>query len=189
MKNDQHITLRRKAIINYTSALSLVIGSIGIGCLLNGMYELFMVENPESVGLLITGTMLSVAMIPALHRSGIELDPMNKRFREYDGTLGRNKGDWIEVEKDDYLSIVGVNSTHAGSGMGMRVSRITMGMSKVYFFSGDWHVEVYKGHYEKATKFATTFASTFNLPINDVNKDQNLKTGQDGFGNFGSFSV
>ena len=85
------------------------------------------------------------------------------------------------MNDEDYVSIVGFSQTRTGSARGAS-SSITVCMSKVYFFSGNWHTEIFKGDYEDAVKVAELFAKTFGIEINDVNKDQeNVKTGISGF--------
>lgn len=153
----------------------LIAGIIGL-LLLTGGVAAALIGYVESLDAILTGVFLSLALIPGLFRSGVELDPEGKRFREYNGTLGRSKEAWIDVEKDDYLSIVGFSETRGTAGFGRipRNNKMTMAMSKVYFWSGDWHLEVFKGYYEDASEFAEKFAGEYGLSINDVNKDQDL---------------
>ena len=161
-------------------------GLVGL-FLIGGSVWLSITDNIAALIGLIPGGLFSVGFLPALYRTGVELDTKNKRFREYTGTLGKKKEQWIDIEDDDYISIVGIKTAYAVGLMGRspatrRARTVLFPMSKVYFFSGDWHIEIFKGHYENAVPVANRFASTFGLEINDVYKDQNLKTSQNDLG-------
>jgi hypothetical protein len=60
---------------------------------------------------------------------------------------------------------------------------------KVYYNSGDWHLEVFKSSYEEAKGYAQAFSDAFGLEINDVNKTQSIKSGTSGFGQNGPFEI
>lgn len=136
-----------------------------------------------SIPTIIFGLLISAAWLPALYQSGLELDAENKRFREFEGTLGSTKGQWILVEDGDYWSIVGINEARRMPGR-VGVGSMHFGMSKVYFFSGDWHIEIFKGDYENAVAMAERLSEQFGIPVNDVNKDQNISTSQGGVGRY-----
>lgn len=169
MKKEAYILLRHKPQV--TKAL--VIAIVGSVFLLLGIIE------PNGLALLI-GIPAIFAWLPAIYQSGLELDLKNRRFREYSGNFGNKKGEWISVSDQDYVSIVGIHEQRTTGG---RATMMTVhgSASKVFFIQNDWHLELYKSSYSNAKNFAEQFAKAFNLDINDVNKDQNIKTGVDGF--------
>lgn len=174
------ITLSGGKGFQLSTIVPLLIGSIG-ACLILGGLAMALVDGPENLFLLIPGVFMGWLLLPGLHRTGVELDPVNSRFRSYDGPLGRNKATWIEVEEGDYLSIVGFTQTRSGAGRRPSAS-VTLSICKVFFWSGDWHLEVFKGYYEDSKGYAKNFADAFGLLINDVNKEQSLpEVSQGGF--------
>lgn len=171
--------IHRKSWLNPAVIICALVGIAGLLLLLTGLVTivigLFDVKLFIGLGIIevFIGGLISMIWIPALYQSGLDLDPKNRRFREFEGTLGKTKGDWIAVEEGDYWSIVGVSqSIHSPRRSG--TASLHYGMSKIYFFSGDWHLEVHKGHYEDALKLATKLSEAFDTPINDVNKDQDI---------------
>jgi len=170
----KYVKLSGKVGLHLATITALIVGVSGvIMCVGGGIAMLFGYAGST----ILTGVFFSLALLPGLYRSGVELDIENKRFREYNGPLGRSKEAWIDVEEEDYLSIVGFSQsrgTVGGIGRVPRRTAMTMSMSRVYFWSGEWHLEVFKGHYEDALVFARKFAKEYSLSINDVNKDQDL---------------
>jgi len=164
--------MKGRAGFHFGTHAVMLVGLVGAAILGLGVLQMILgIEEGTSTSM--AGAFLSLLLLPGLFRSGMELDEENSRFREYDGFLGRNKDEWIDVTRDDYLSIVGFTQTQSGSGRRPSAT-VTMGMSKVYFWSGDWHLELFKGDYDQALKFAKRFAGIYQLAINDVNKDQDL---------------
>lgn len=168
----KYLKMKGRAGFHFGTHAVMLVGFAGLLILILGILQsVFWVGDGVSTSM--AGAFLSLLLLPGLFKSGMELDPESSRFREFDGFLGRNKDEWIAVERDDYLSIVGFTQTQSGSGRRPSAT-VTMGMSKVYFWSGDWHLELFKGDYDQALKFAEKFAGIYQLAINDVNKDQDL---------------
>lgn len=167
----KYLKMRGKGGIPYKSYLMLVLGVGGLLIFSMGILELIFIDG-ASFDLVMTGGLLSFLIVVSFFRSGIELDVENKRFREFEGILGRTKDPWIDVEDGDYLSIVGSIVTRAAEDHTPVSTRSAT--SKVYFWSGDWHLEIFQGRYRESLAFAEKFGDIYNLPINDVNKDQDL---------------
>ncbi|MFY0675496.1 MAG: hypothetical protein JXQ87_19020 [Bacteroidia bacterium] len=190
MDDNNYIVLNHKPIVTTTfifalfGTLSFMVFVIGtLGHLLNS----FEIPGPLIGFSLLIGTPFCLAWLPASFRSGCELDKENKRFREYEGTFGNKKGEWIEVDESDYVSIIGVNEKILAQGR-TSVTNYNMKACKVYFNSNDWHLEILKSSYDHSKEYAKVFSDTFDIEINDVNKTQNLKSGGKGFGQNGSFT-
>lgn len=168
----KYLKMKGRAGFHFGTHAVMLVGACGAVIFMLGVLQTI-VGVSEGLSSMLAGAFLSLLLLPGLFRSGMELDQENKRFREFDGFLGRNKDEWIDVGSEDYLSIVGFTQTQSGSGRRPSAT-VTMGMSKVYFWSGDWHLELFKGDYDQALKFAEKFAGIYQLAINDVNKDQDL---------------
>lgn len=169
-QKEDYIKLKGWSGFSFAAHLVPAVGALGLVLAVVGLYQGAQSGDFSSA---FAGIFLSLLLLPAFFKSGMELDPKNKRFREFEGFLGNTKDPWIDVDQADYLSIVGFVQTQSGSGRRPSAT-VTTGMSKVYFWSGDWHLELFKGNYDQALKFAETFSGHFGLSINDVNKDQNL---------------
>lgn len=183
MTNDNYIVLKHKPIVTTAlimailGTLSFIVFVIGIlGEILNS----FKMPGPVIGFSLLVGSPFCFAWLPASYRSGCELDAKNTRFREYKGAFGNKKGEWIDVSKSDYVSIIGVNERIRAQGRST-VTNYSIKSCKVYFNSNDWHLEVLKADYQYAKAFAKTFSGTFGIKINDVNSTQSLKSGAMGF--------
>lgn len=168
---DKYKRVRNRAGFPPVTILATVAGAIGTGMFFYGLWlQLF--QRADGSSAIVMGLFMALGLFPAFFRSGIEVDRHKRRFREFDGFLGRDKDDWLNIEDGDYLSIVGFSQ-----GRGAKTKRastfIYVAVSKVYFWSGDYHTEIFQGHYEDALKFAKRFGKELGLGINDVNKDQN----------------
>lgn len=164
--------------------LATAIGVFGVAVALGSLGSVLM-NGLDGLVFVFVGAFLSFLLLPGLYRSGIEIDEENKRFRPYEGMLGNTKGDWIEIEREDYLAIVGVTEARSAGTLRTGVTQVNLAKSKVFFWSGDWHTEVFKGYYEDAGVFANEFAKPFGLWVNDVNKDQNIQgISQGAFNNY-----
>lgn len=191
MNEDDYIVLKHKGILSTYFVMALFGGISLLIVIVASLGEVLnspIISGPVIGFFLIVGCPFCIAWLPASYRSGCELDPENKRFREYEGTFGRSKGEWIEVENGDYVSIVGVNEKILAQGR-TSVSNFSMKACKVYYNSGDWHLEVFKSSYEEAKGYAQAFSDAFGLEINDVNKTQSIKSGTSGFGQNGPFEI
>lgn len=149
-----------------------ILGTVGVIIGLIGLVGLEDIPKNITLVSMILGPLFCLAWFPALFRSGIELDSANRRFREYTGSFGNEKGAWIQVSDADYLSIVGVNEKRTSNGRSA-VLTFNIRACKVYFLQGDWHVEIYKASYPEAKEFAQQFAEALNLEINDINQRPN----------------
>lgn len=175
MEDENYIMLSHKPILTPTLVMA-ILGTISIVIGLTGSIGLIEIPGPAIGVALIVGSPFCFAWLPALYRSGVELDSINNRFREYSGNLGNEKGDWISVSDGSYLSIVGINEKRTSTGRSA-VLTFNVRACKVYFHQDDWHIEVYKASYSSAQEFAEEFAEAFRLEINDVNHEQITKTG------------
>mgnify|MGYP000135564273 CR=1 FL=1 len=183
MTEENYIVLKHRGILSVYfimaifGLLSLLIVIIcGLGAMLNS----FVISGSLLGFFILVGCPFCIAWFPASYRSGCELDMENNRFREYEGTFGKDKGDWIEVKSSDYVSIIGVNAKVLGQSR-TSVSTYSFKACKVYFNSNGWHLEILKSSYSHAKEYAQVFSDTFGIEINDVNKTQNLKSGGSGF--------
>lgn len=157
--------------VNLQRYLMLFIGIMGLFLFLVTMGALLLTGSAPLNGLIVGG-FLSLLILASMVRTGLELDQDNRRFREFEGFRGRTKDPWIDVEDGDYLSIVGVIETAYGEDKTPLSTRRSAG--KVFFWSGTWHLEVFKGNQKECQEFAETFSEAFDLPINDVMSDQDL---------------
>lgn len=164
--------VRNRSGFPIITVLALMAAALGSGMMVYGLV-LELVYSADGVGAIVMGAFLGLAWFPGFFRSGIELDIAHRRFREYDGFRGSNKDQWIEIEEGDYLSIVGYSQGRGTRGL-RASSFVHLAMSKVYFWSDDWHIEIFQGHYEDALQFAKTFGKETDLLINDINKDQHI---------------
>ena len=172
MNDSGYIHMKHKPIVT----IQLLLAIFGTFCLIIYFTNSYLYEwlSQDYVQLSIyLGLPTSVAWLPVVYRSGLELDLKNNRFREYHGTFGRKKDDWIEVDKNDYLSLVGVHETRRISGRFV-MDTVDLPACKVFFLKDDWHIEIYKSKTKKAKKFANCFAGFFQIEINDLNKDQDI---------------
>lgn len=172
MKND-YLKMKGRSGFHFATHLLPAVGVLGFLLFWVGLYQGLYTPKGD-FNSAFTGVFLSLLLLPMLFQTGMELDSENSRFREFEGFLGRSKDPWIEVLETDYLSIVGFTETQAGSGRRPSAT-VTVGMSKVYFWIGDWHLELFKGEYEQALKFAEKFAAVYGIASNDVNKDQEVE--------------
>lgn len=181
--SNAYLRINHSTITKPSTAIPLAIGGVGIMLLLMGLANI----ADNGIGMLVIGGICSLALIPGLYQSGIELDKGARRFREFSGSLGKTKGVWIDVEDGDYLSVVGISESRTANIRTGGASRI-VGMSKIYFFSGDWHIELYKGDYENAITMARRIAQLFTIDVNDVNQNQRPASGQAGMKAYGGES-
>lgn len=171
----KYLRMEGKGGINFQRYIMLGLGIVGLFVFVSSIFMLFVYGETTLISLIVGGA-LSLLILASFLRTGLELDPENTRFREFEGFLGKTKDAWIDVEDGDYLSIVGFTQTSSGSVRRPSAS-VTKGMCKVYFWSGDWHLEIFEGNYREALEFTEKFGAHYNLPVNDVNQDQDLPSG------------
>lgn len=167
----KYLRMKGKGGVDFQRYTMLGLGILGILGVIVSIWMLPHIRNSRIHPVVLSG-FLSLLTLVGMMRTGLELDPENKRFREFEGFRGNKKDPWIDVGNGDYLSIVTVLQTVYGQ------DRTPMGnpgtAAKVYFLSGDWHLEIFSGNLRESQEFAQAFSNELGLLVHDVTDNQDL---------------